>query len=61
MTTVPLGTLETLYLSTPAQDTSWKTEIWLSVENGNFPCKIMLTEDNGDQLSQVLTALSITQ
>lgn len=61
MLTVPLGTLETLYLSTPKQETAWKTEIWLSVENGNFPCKIILTEDNGDQLSQVLTALSINQ
>jgi hypothetical protein len=61
MLTVPLGTLETLYLATPPESTSWKTEIWLSVENGNFPCKIVLTEDNGDRLSQVLTALSITQ
>ena len=61
MLTVPLGTLETLYLSTPPQETAWKTEIWLSVENGNFPCQIMVTEDNGDQLTQVLTALSITQ
>lgn len=61
MLTVPLGTLETLYLSTPPEGTAWKTEIWLSVENGNFPCKIVLTEDNGDQLSQILTALSITQ
>lgn len=60
--TVPLGTLETLYLSTaPEEGSAWKTEIWLSVENGNFPCKITVTEDNGDKLSQVLTALSITQ
>lgn len=58
---VPLGTLETIYLSTAPQETAWKTEIWLSVDNGNFPCKIVLTEDNGDKLSQVLTALSITQ
>jgi hypothetical protein len=62
MLTVPLGTLETLYLSTPPEEGSaWKTEIWLSVENGNFPCKITVTEDNGDKLTQVLTALSITQ
>jgi Protein of unknown function (DUF3108) len=61
MLTVPLGTLETLYLSTPPQETAWKTEIWLSVENGNFPCQITVTEDNGDKLTQVLTALSITQ
>lgn len=61
MLTVPMGTFETIYLNTPPQSTAWKTEIWLSVENGNFPCKIILTEDSGDQLSQVLTALSITQ
>jgi hypothetical protein len=61
MLDVPLGSLETLYLSTAPQETAWKTEIWLSVENGNFPCKVIVTEDNGDQLSQVLTALSITQ
>lgn len=61
MQTVPLGTLETIYLGTAPQETAWKTEIWLSVENGNFPCKIVLTEDNGDQLTQVLTALSISQ
>lgn len=61
MLTVPMGTLETLYLHTPPESTAWKTEIWLSVENGNFPCKIIVTEDSGDQLTQVLTALSITQ
>jgi hypothetical protein len=62
MLTVPLGKLATLYLSTPPEEGSaWKTEIWLSVENGNFPCQITVTEDNGDKLTQVLTALSITQ
>ncbi len=61
MLTVPMGTLETVYLATPPESTAWKTEIWLSVENGNFPCKIILTEDSGEKLSQVLTALSITQ
>jgi hypothetical protein len=56
--TLPAGKLKTLYLSTPPEATQWKTEIWLSVANGNFPCKIIVTEDNGDQLTQVLTALS---
>lgn len=58
---VPLGTLKSMYLSTAPQETAWKTEMWLSTEHGNFPCKIILTEDNGDKLTQVLTALSITQ
>lgn len=61
MITVPMGTLETTYLSTAQEETAWKTEIWLSVENGNFPCKIIVTEDNGDKFTQVLTALSISQ
>lgn len=58
--TIPFGTLETLYLSTVPEATAWKTEVWLAQEKGNFPCKIILTEDNGDQLTQVLTALSVT-
>jgi hypothetical protein len=61
MLTIPSGTLETLYLSTAPQETPWKTEIWLSVKDGNFPCKIILTEESGEKLSQVLTTLSITQ
>lgn len=61
MLTVPLGSMDTLYLSTAPQETAWKTEIWLSVENGNFPSMIELTEENGDKFEQVLTALSITQ
>lgn len=59
--TVPFGTLQALYLATPPQKTAWKTELWLAPEHGNFPCKVVLTEDNGDQLSQLLTTLSITQ
>jgi hypothetical protein len=62
MLEVPLGKLETLYLSTsPQEGSARKNEIWLSVENGNFPCKVVVTEDSGDRLSQDLTALSITQ
>ncbi|HLP96827.1 MAG TPA: DUF3108 domain-containing protein [Sideroxyarcus sp.] len=59
--TVPLGTLRSLYLYTLPQSTPWKSEIWLAVENGYVPCKVVLTEDNGDKVVQVLTALSITQ
>jgi len=58
--TIPLGTFETLYLSTAPEATAWKTEVWLAIDEGNLPCKIILTEDNGNQLTQVLTALSIT-
>jgi Protein of unknown function (DUF3108) len=57
----PLGNQETLYLSTPPEATAWKTEIWLAVDKGNFPSKIVVTEDSGEQLTQTLTALSVTR
>jgi hypothetical protein len=61
MLTIPMGTLETIYLNTPPEETQWKTEIWVSVKDGNFPCKIILTDEGGEKLSQVLTALSVTK
>ncbi len=59
--TVPIGTLRTFYLYTLPQHTPWKSEIWLAVEYGYIPCKVVLTEDNGEKVVQVLTALSMTQ
>jgi len=56
---VPFGALKSYYLYTLPQKTPWKSEIWLAVEHGYMPCKIALTEDSGDRLVQVLTALNI--
>jgi len=56
---VPFGSLKSHYLYTLPQHTSWKSEIWLAVEHSYMPCKIVVTEDNGDKLVQVLTALNI--
>lgn len=57
----PAGEFNTLYLDNQAKQGEYRTEIWLAIEKGNFPCQIILTEENGDKLAQVLTSLSITQ
>lgn len=56
---VPFGSLKSYYLYTLPQPSAWKSEIWLAVEHGYMPCKIVVTEDSGDKLVQVLTALNI--
>ncbi len=56
---VPYGSIKSYYLYTLPQHTSWKSEIWLAIEHGFVPCKIAVTEDGGDKLVQVLTALNI--
>lgn len=56
---VPFGSLKSYYLYTLPQHTAWKSEIWLATEHGYMPCKIVLTEDSGDRVVQVLTALNI--
>jgi hypothetical protein len=56
---VPYGTLRSFYLYTLPQQRAWKSEIWLAIEHGYIPCKIVLTEDSGDKVVQVLTALNI--
>ena len=56
---VPFGSIRSYYLYTLPQHGAWKSEIWLAVEHNFVPCKIVLTEDSGDKLVQVLTALNI--
>ncbi len=59
--TVPLGTFKALYLSsTPEADAS-KTEIWLATEHHNFPYKMIVTDRDGDKLTQVLSKIDVTQ
>lgn len=56
---VPFGSIRSYYLYTLPQQGAWKSEIWLAVEHNFVPCKVVLTEDSGDKLMQVLTALNI--
>lgn len=58
--TVPLGTFKALYLvSTPEPGSLRQTEIWLATEHANFPYKMVVTESNGDKLTQVLNRFDV--
>jgi hypothetical protein len=56
---VPFGSLKSYYLFTPPQHSAWKSEIWLAIDHSFIPCQIIVTEDDGNKLVQVLTALNI--
>jgi len=53
--TVPLGTFKALYVASVPEAGSNRTEIWLAKDHANFPYKMIITDPDGDQLSQVLT------
>ena len=53
--TVPLGTYKALYVASIPEAKSNRTELWLSTEHANFPFKMVITDPDGGQLSQVLT------
>lgn len=53
--TVPLGTFKALYVASVPEAGSSRTEIWLATEHANFPYKMIITDPEGDKLSQVLT------
>lgn len=58
---VPLGTYKTRYLAIPPQEDGSTFEIWLATELNNFPCKIVITDKDGNKATQVLTQLNIVQ
>ena len=53
--TVPLGTFKALYAASPSKEGERRTEIWLATEHANFPYKMVITDPDGDKLTQVLT------
>jgi hypothetical protein len=53
--TVPLGTFKALYVASVPEAGVNRTEIWLATEHANFPCKMVITDPDGDKLTQVLT------
>lgn len=57
--TVPLGTFKALYLVSTPEAGLRQTEIWLATEHANFPYKMVVTESNGDKLTQVLTRFDV--
>jgi hypothetical protein len=55
---VPFGICPAHYLVTTPQPDGWQSEIWLRTQD-RLPCKVILTDSNGDRYIQVLTGLSI--
>jgi hypothetical protein len=55
----PAGEFDTLYLDNQAKKGESRTEIWLATQQYNLPCKVTITEANGDQLTQILSKLDI--
>ncbi len=55
--TVPLGTFQATHLITSPLAGKSQTEIWLAAEHANFPYKMVITEADGGNLTQVLTKI----
>ncbi|MDE2117194.1 MAG: DUF3108 domain-containing protein [Betaproteobacteria bacterium] len=53
--TVPLGTFKALYVASPPKAGESRTEVWLATEHANFPYKMVITDPDGDKLTQELT------
>lgn len=56
---VPAGEFKVIYLDSQARPGERRTEIWLATQHNNLPCKMTITEANGDQLTQVLSKLTM--
>lgn len=56
----PAGEFRTLYLDNQAKPGENRTEIWLAVQHHNLPCKMVITDADGEQLTQVLNKLVVT-
>lgn len=57
---VPLGVFSTRLITNIPIGEEVKYEIWLTDDQNNFPCKIIVTDTGGGKLTQVLTALTVT-
>ena len=54
------GQFSTWYLDSQAKAGESRTQIWLAKEQHFLPCKVIVTDGDGDQLKQVLQSLSVT-
>lgn len=54
----PAGQFDCIYLDSQANAGESRTEIWLSAEY-KLPCKMVITEANGNQYTQLLSTLKI--
>ncbi|MDD4964109.1 MAG: DUF3108 domain-containing protein [Gallionella sp.] len=59
MITTPAGKFKTLYLDNQSKAGESRTEIWLATQQHHLPCKMRITDANGDELIQILSKLVI--
>lgn len=57
---VQLGEFKTRLISSLPNGEAIKYDIWLATEYDFIPCKIIVTDAKGGELTQVLTQLTIT-
>ncbi len=55
----PAGEFSTLYLDSKAKKGESRTEIWLATQQYNLPCKMIITDADGGQLTQILNKLDV--
>lgn len=55
----PAGAFETLYLDSQAKPGETRTEVWLAKAKHQLPCKVIITDPEGGQLTQELRKLEI--
>lgn len=55
---VPAGELQAIYLDSQAKPGESRTQMWLATQYHNLPCKVIITEANGDQFTQVLSKIT---
>ena len=53
------GDFDTLYLDSQSKPGESRTEIWLAVQQHYLPCKMVITDGNGDRLTQILSKFII--
>jgi hypothetical protein len=58
--TIPLGTFKAIYVASQSKPSESRTEIWLATDHFDLPCKMVITDPDGDKISQVLTQIEIT-
>jgi len=55
----PAGQCDGLYLDSQAKPGETRTELWLSSQHYNLPCKMIITDGKGEKLTQILSSAKI--
>ena len=53
------GSFETLYLDSQAKPGETRTQVWLAKSRHHIPCKVVITDPEGGQLTQELRKLEV--